>query len=156
MYSELIVMIISGKEDWDEVKQVSSFDRGGELLGLTDMMLIHRDSAGKSSYHVHGKESDQLIINCNRIAGTFAETIFDVSQGEARNQLIDAGLDPYFLRIVIQALIPDSLAYLIYVSRENLLDTRRLIEILEKQRGDIYQTTFRPQVEEVLLNQIRK
>ena len=153
MYSELIVMIISGKECSDEAWQVSDIDRGGELLGLTDMVQIHRDSAGKSSYHVHTKESDLLINYRNRMAGTFAESIFDVSQGEARNQLIDAGLDPYFLRIVIQALIPDSLAYLIYVSRENLLDTRRLLEILEKQQGDIYQTTFRPQVEEVLLKQ---
>ena len=78
-------------------------------------MLIRHDTTGKISYQIRWKEGDHLINNHNRLAAAFAETIFDVSQGEARNQLIEAGLDPFFLRQVSRALIPDSLAYLIHV-----------------------------------------
>jgi len=57
------------------------------------------------------------------------------------------------LRHVIQALKPDGLAYLIHVTSESLIDSRRFLEILGEQQGNLYHTTFQPQVEEVLLKQ---
>jgi hypothetical protein len=55
------------------------------------------------------------------------------------------------LQEVVQALKPGSSAYLIYVPRESLIDTRRYLEILGRQQGDLYHTTFPAQVEEALL-----
>ena len=152
MVSELIVMIIIGKGNSDEAWQFLEKNRGGGLFRLIDIVRIRHDTIGKISY-LRWKQSDQLINKHNRLAAAFAEVIFDISRAEDRRQLVGAGLDPFFLRKVIQTLIPDSLAYLLHVPRESLIDSRRFLEILEAQEGDIYHTTFQSQVEEVLLKQ---
>jgi uncharacterized membrane protein len=153
MYSELIVMVRSGKEDIDEARHFIEVNHGGELFGLIDMVLIDRDTTGKITYQMRWKEGDYPFNSHGRLASTFAEVIFDNSRAEERRQLVEAGLDPFFLRKVSEAFKPDSLAYLIHIPRESLLDSRRFLEILEAQQGDLYHTTFRSQVEEVLLRQ---
>ncbi len=59
------------------------------------------------------------------------------------------------LQEVVQALKPGNSAYLIYVPRESLIDTRRYLEILGQLQGELYHTTFRSEIEEVLLKRNR-
>jgi uncharacterized membrane protein len=153
VFSELIVMVLTGKEDLDSAWQNLERSQGGKLFRLIDVILVQRDRLGKSTFHMRRKESDRLNNSHNRLAGDFAEAIFGISRAEGRRHLAEAGLDPLFLQDVVQALKPDSSAYLIYVPRESLIDTRRYLEILEGLQGDLYHTTFRPQVEEALLKQ---
>ncbi len=153
MYSELIVLVFAGKEDLDKVWRTLERSHGGELFRLIDIVLIRRDNQGKTAFQIRWKESDHLDNHHSRLAGAFAEAIFGISSAEGRRQLGEAGLDLFFLQEVIQALKPGSSAYLIYVPRESLIDTRRYLEILGWLQGDLYHTTFRPQVEEALLKQ---
>jgi uncharacterized membrane protein len=79
--------------------------------------------------------------------------MFGISREEGQRRLIDAGVDPFFLKEVVEAFQPGSSAYLIYVPRESLIDTQRYLDILEVLPGNLYHTTFRPQTEEALLKQ---
>jgi uncharacterized membrane protein len=153
VYSELIVVVIPRKESLDKAWRTLERSHGGQLFELIDIVLIRRDNQGKAAFQMRWQESDHSYNNHSRLAGAFAEAIFGNSSAEGRRQLAEAGLDPLFLQDVVQALKPDSSAYLIYVPRESLIDTRRYLEVLGRLRGDLYHTTFRPQVEEALLKQ---
>ena len=153
MYSELIVVISTGQEDPDKVLRTLESRHGGELLTMSDIVLIRRDEQGKVAFQMRWKEADHLYDNHSRLAGAFAEAIFGISSADGRRQLAEAGIDPLFLQDVVQALKPDSSAYLIHVPRDSLIDSRRYLKILERLQGDPYHTTFRPQVEEALLKQ---
>ena len=151
MNSELIVMVFTGKEDFDDPWQILERSQGGKLFRLIDVILVYRDKLGESTLQLRRKESDRLNNRRASLAAAFAEAIFGNSSAEGRRQLTDTGVDSFFLQEVTQAFKPDSSAYLIYVSGESLIDAGRLIEILEGLQGDLYYTTFRPEVEEALL-----
>ena len=151
MNSELIAMVFTGKEDLDNTRQILDRSQGGELFRLIDVIIVYRDKLGESTLQLRRKESDRLNNSRDRLAGDFAEALFGNSRAEDHRQLTDAGVDLFFLQEVTQALKPNSSAYLIYVSGESLIDAGRLIEILEGLPGDLYYTTFRPEVEEALL-----
>ena len=151
MYSELIMLVFTGQEDSDKILWNLESRYGGELLTLSDIVLIRRDNQGKVAFQMRWKEVDHLYDNHSRLAGAFAEAIFGISGADGRRQLAEAGFDPLFLEDVIQALKTDSSACLIHVPRDSLIDTRRYLKILEGLQGDLYHTTFRPQVEEALL-----
>ena len=144
-------MVCSGKEDFDDSWQILERSQGGKLFRLIDVILVHRDKLGECTFQLRRKESDRFNNSRDRLAGDFAEALFGNSRAEGHRQLTDAGIDSFFLQEVTQALKPDSSAYLIYVSGESLIDAGRLIEILEGLPGDLYYTTFRPEVEEALL-----
>ena len=150
MYSELIVVILTGEGDSDRVWRTLEKGYNGELLKLIDMVLIRRDNHGKLAFQMRWRESDHLGDDHSRLAGAFAEAIFGISSAEGRHRLAEAGLDPLFIQDVVQALKAEGSAYLIHVPRESLIDTRRHLEILGTLNGDLYHTTFRHQVEEVL------
>ena len=152
MYSELIVVVITSKEDLSETWRLLEKSQGGQLFKLIDMVLVHRDATAKVSFQARRRDSVGLLTNGSRLAGAFAEAIFDISGAEGRRQLVEAGLDPHFLKDIDQALKLDSSAYLIYVPREGLIDTHRYLEILGQLKGDLHHTIFRSQVEEALLN----
>ena len=151
MNSELIVKVFTGKEDLDNARQILDISQGGELFRLIDVIFVYRDKLGEITLQLRRKESDRLNNSHDRLAGDFAEAIFGNSRAEGRRQLAAAGLDSFFLQEVAKALKPDSSAYLFYLSRESLIDAGRLIEILEGLQGDLYYTTFQPEVEEALL-----
>jgi uncharacterized membrane protein len=153
VYSELIVVISTGQEDPDKVLRTLESRHGGELLALSDIVLLRRDKQGKVAFQMRWKEFDHSGDSHNRLAGAFAEAIFGFSRAEGCRRLSEAGMDPLFLQEVVQALKPGGTAYLIYVHRESLIDTRRYVEILEAVPGNLYHTTFSPQIEEVLLKQ---
>jgi uncharacterized membrane protein len=144
-------MVFTGKEDLDKAWRTLERGRDGELLKLSDIVLIRRDTTGKVSFQMRWKESNHLYDNHSRLAGAFAEAIFGTARTEGRRRLAETGIDPLFLEDVVQAFTTEGAAYLIHVPRESLIDTRSLIEILEGLQGDLYHTTFRPQVEEALL-----
>jgi len=152
VYSELIVVISTGQEDPDKVLRTLESRHGGELLALSDIVLLRRDKQGKSAFQMRWQEANQLT-DPHRLAGAFAEAIFGISRVEGHRRLIDAGMDPLFLKEVAEAFQPGGMAYLIYVPDESLIDTQRYLKILEALRGDLYHTTFRPQTEEALLKQ---
>jgi len=150
--SELIVMIITGSEDSDKTWRTLERSHGGQLFKLVDIVLIRRDNQGMTSFKMNWKKDDHYLDSSNRMAGAFAEAIFGISRTEGRRQLSEAGMDRLFLEEVVQALEPDSSAFLIYIPKESLIDTRTYLDVLEGITGDVYHTTFKPQVEEVLLN----
>jgi uncharacterized membrane protein len=143
-------MILTGEDDSERVWRTLERDRDGELLKLIDIVHIHRDNHGKVAFQMRWKESEHINGDHSRLAGSFAEAIFGISGEKYRRPLAEAGLDPLFIQDVVQALKPEGSAYLIHISRESLIDTRRHLEILGSLEGDLYHTTFRHQVEEVL------
>ena len=151
MYSELIVMILAGKEDLENARQALEKGPGGQLFKLIDMVLIHQDTIGIVSFQARRRDFTGVINDSQRLAGAFAKAIFGISRVEDRRHLVKAGLDPYFLKEIDQDFKLDSTAYLIHVPGESLIDTRRYLEILGQMQGTLFQTTFRSQVEEVLL-----
>jgi uncharacterized membrane protein len=153
MYSELIIVVSSWQEDADKVWRTLESRYGGELLAMSDVVLIRRDNQGQSAFQMRWQKADYLSERQRRLAGAFAEAIFGISREEGRRRLIDARLDPLFLMAVVEAFQPGSSAYLIYVPAGSLIDTQRYLEILEALPGDLYHTTFRPQTEEALLKQ---
>jgi uncharacterized membrane protein len=100
---------------------------------------------------MYQEESDFFDNKNIRLAGDFAKAIFGILRRKGHHKLSEAGLDPFFLEEVDQALKPDGSAYVVYVSRESQIDALRLIEILEGVQGDLYHTTFPHRVEEALL-----
>jgi uncharacterized membrane protein len=150
VYSELIVLILTGEGDSDIVWRTLERDRDGKLLKLIDIVLVRRDNHGKLAFQMSWRESEYLGDDHCRLAGAFAEAIFGVSGEHDRRVLIESGLDPLFLQDVVQAFTAEGAAYLIHVPRESLIDTRAYLEILGTLDGGLYHTTFRPQVEEVL------
>ena len=154
MYSELIIVVGSGQEDSDRVWRTLESRQGGELLTMSDVVLITRDNQGKSAFQMRWQKADYSSDQHHRLTGTFAEAIFGISREEGRRRLVEAGLDPLFLQEVVEAFQPGGSAYLIYVPEGSLIDTQRYLEILETFPGDVYHTTFRPRTEEALLKQI--
>jgi hypothetical protein len=150
VYSELIVMILTGEDDSDRVWRTLERGRDGELLKLIDVVLIRRDNHRKLAFQMRWRESDYLGDDHSRLAGAFAEAIFGISGEQDRRRLVEAGLDPLFLQDVVQAFTAEGSAYLIHVARESLIDTRGYLEILGSLEGDLYHTTFRHKLEEVL------
>jgi hypothetical protein len=150
VYSELIVMILTGEEDSDRVWRTLERGRDGKLLKLIDIVLIRRDNHGKLAFQMRWRESEYLDDDHSRLAGAFAEAIFGISGEQDLRRLVEAGLDPLFLQDVVQAFTVEGSAYLIHVPRESLIDTREYLEILGSLEGGLYHTTFRHQVEEVL------
>jgi hypothetical protein len=57
-------------------------------------------------------------------------------------QLSEAGLDKMFLQDVVQALKPDTSAFLIFVPEESLIDTRRYLTFLPILEGTPHHTIF--------------
>jgi len=151
MFSELIIMVSTGQEDTDKVWRTLESRQGGELLTMSDVVLIRRDKQGKSAFQMRWQEADYSSDQHHRLAGGFAEAIFGISREEGHRGLVEAGLDPLFLREVIEAFQRGGSAYLIYVPEGSLIDTHRYHEILEAFPGDLYHTTFRPRTEEALL-----
>jgi uncharacterized membrane protein len=153
MYSELIIVISTGQEDTDKVWRTLESRQCGKLLTMSDVVLIRRDSQGKSTFQIRWRASDHLDNHHGRLAAVFAESIFGFSRAEGLRRLAEAGVDKLFLQEVVEALQPGCSAYLIYVPRESLIDTGRYLEILEALPGNLYHTTFRHQTEEALLKQ---
>jgi uncharacterized membrane protein len=153
MYSELIIVVNTGKEDSDKVLRTLESRQGGELLVMSDVVLVQRDNQGKSAFQMRWQKADYSSERGRRLAGAFAEAIFGISREKGHRRLIDAGVDPLFLKEVTEAYRPGSTAYLIYVPYESLIDTQRYLKILEAIPGDLYHTTFRPQSEEALMKQ---
>ena len=151
MYNELIVLIVNEKTDLDEAWHCLVAKQGGGLIRAADMALIGRDIVGKVSYKVSWEEAGYALKDHDHLAGTFAVVLFDDTRAEDRRRLAEAGMDSYFLRKMGEVLSPNSLAYVVYIPKESLIDSRRFLEILGEQQGELYHTTFRPQVEEVLL-----
>ena len=151
MYSELIVVVSPGKEEPDKVLRTLESRHGGELLTMSDVVLIRRDNQGKSAFQMRWQGADYSSERHRRLAAAFAEAIFGISREEGRRRLIETGVDPLFLQEVIKAFQPGSSAYLIYVPEGSLIDTHRYLEILEALPGKLYHTTFRPRTEEALL-----
>jgi uncharacterized membrane protein len=152
MYSELIVLISSGKEDSYKVWRDLERSQGGKLFDLIDIVLISRDKKGQVAFQMRLKQSEQSNDQHSRLAGDFAASIFGASAAENHPQLVERGLDPLFLQEVDQALEPGFQAFMIYVPQESQIDTRRYLEVLGRLQGDLYHTTFPVQVEEVLVN----
>jgi hypothetical protein len=128
---------------------------GGQLFKLIDMVLIRRDKSGKVSFEIRWQESERLIENHKRLAGDFAEAIFGHTSQNGHRRLIEAGLDPFFLQDVTQALQPNGSAYLFFIPAESRLDTKRYIESLDPLQGNLFHTTFPIQVEEVLSKPVK-
>lgn len=153
MYSELIVIFDTGQKEMDLPWRTLERSHGGQLFRLIDMVLIRRDKSGQVSFQMRWQESDRLINHHMRLGGDFAEAIFGRSSVNGHRRLVEAGLDPFFLQDVVQALQPNRSAYLFYVPGGSPIDVQRYIESLERLQGDLYHTTFRQQVEEALLKQ---
>jgi uncharacterized membrane protein len=154
VYSELIVLVITGQKGIDEVGSFFEMNYGEGLFTLIDIVQIDRDTTGKNSYQMLRQESDRTPDKYCCLGAAFAEIMLDISQNKARRQLADAGLDPFFMCKVNQVLIPGSKAYLLYIPSERLVDSRSVLEILGELQGGLFHTIFRPQVEEVLLKLI--
>ncbi len=151
VYSELIVIIMTGTEasaeNWRELER----SYGGQLLRLSDVLLVYRNTNAELLIQAPRQEPVGLPKNDSQLAVAFAAVIFGDSEGESCRRLVEVGLDPHFLTDVNQALKRDSSAYLIYVPQESMIDTRRYLEMLGQLQGDIYHTIFRSQVEEALM-----
>ena len=59
MYSELIIVVSTGQEDTDKVWRTLESRQGGELLTMSDVVLIRRDSQGIALSRCTG---ERLII----------------------------------------------------------------------------------------------
>lgn len=154
MYSELIVLLLSGKEEIDEAKQFFDTNPGEGVLGLIDVVRIEWNPAFQISYQALWNGADRTVDKHGRLAMLFAKTLFDASRKEDRQRLARAGVDSFFMRKIAQAFMPQSAAYLFYISNECLIDSRSVLEILGGLQGKLFHTIFRPRVEEVLLAEI--
>lgn len=152
MYSELIVIIMTGEDELStRCREIAKSDNG-RLFQSSDMALIHRDVTGNVSIETPVNDLvDRSHCGCN-LACAFVEAIFGGAGEESHPRLVDAGLDRRFLEDVDHALQKGYSACLIYVPEESLVDTRHYLVILEQLEGILFHTIFHSRVEEALLN----
>jgi len=150
MYSELIVMILDNQESWDDAWQFVEAENNVQKFRLIDIALIYQDSGGNVMHQARFKENSHLNDSSKCMACLFAEVLFEESRIVERQQLVEAGLDPFFLQNTSESFQPNSLVYLMHISRESLIDSRPILDILREQQGNLNHTTFRPEVEAVL------
>ena len=153
MYNDLIMMTFSRQEEaylaWSGLDMM----RDWQMMGVDKAAAIKRDISGRTTFH----QSWEIGVYPNpketQILRNLADAIFNDVNPQGQATLIDAGLDPGFLKNVVSALGPDSSALLFYVPRESLIDTERLLDSLTKMRGTVHHTTFTTAVSDAILNQ---
>ena len=121
-----------------------------QQIRLADIVFIYYNDTEEFSYQARLKEQKTLNTSPKCMACIFAEALFDDSRAEDRHALVEAGLAPSFIQNVTQTFQPGRFAYLIHVSRESLIDSRYFLELLRRQQGIIYHTTFHHKVEDLL------
>ena len=155
MNNDLIVMISDNEQDALKAKGALEIVRNRQFLGVENIVLVTRDSAGKVI--VHYKKS--LPVNetdpYSQIPGQFVNIFFDESEDKVQ-ELVAAGLDESFVKRVITALDAWSSLILIYICHDSLVDAQQVREFFKQLNGTLYQTTISPQLEEVLLNQVQR
>jgi uncharacterized membrane protein len=155
-YSNLIIMVFKQRENALQARQALELMRDRLNFGLEHAAEITCDSAGRTALHYHWDLPTYPHGPMSRLPIIFSDAIFGHSAEDRQRRLADAGLDEFFLRIVVQALVPDSSALLIYVSNDSRADMRALLSALALLEGILHHTTIPPSTERLLLNVSRR
>jgi len=85
----------------------------------------------------------------------FTNVLFTDSQGSRKLGLVIAELDEMFLEEITDAWEANSSALLIFIQRESLADTRKLLDHLSKFSGTLIHTTIPSRIIESILEQTK-
>jgi len=127
--------------------------RKNRSFGLENAVLVVRDTAGKAFIHQFKRYPTWKPALNDSFLTLFTNAIFSGTADERERDLLIAELDEVFLEEVADAWQPSTSALLIFVPRQSLVDTRRLLNYLAEFNGTLIRTTFPEQTIEFILMQ---
>ena len=151
MTIELIVMIFDQDGVTSNAWKALHTLRKTSAFGLENAVLVERD-ADLQAFIQHYKRypawkaplDDTFLI-------LFTKTIFGDSQGDRACDAVSQELDEVFLEGVTKAWEDKHSALLIFIPRESLLDTRRLLDYLSEYSGTLIHTTIPQRIIESII-----
>jgi uncharacterized membrane protein len=151
MYNDLIIMTFPNKRDALIALLGLDIMRDKELLGLGTITIVTIEESGRTII-TQAWDLTQYPHNVEgRVPGGLARILCDGITAVEKQKLHEAGLDPFFMGSIQDALTPDSSAVLHYIPRESLTDTNRLLDTMSRLQGTLYHTTFPKTAEETIL-----
>jgi uncharacterized membrane protein len=151
MKNDLILMTFSQQDTARKVLQILDILRDGITVGLETISVVERDNQGQTIVHQYKLLPDSLNRPEGKVLETFTCALFGDSD-DGILQLADAGLDEIFLQDVAGALQLEKSALVIYIRRDRLVDTRRLLDALGLLQGKIHHVCFPDEVEDAIIN----
>ena len=129
--------------------------RKNRSFGLENAVLVERDAAGKASIHHYKSYPTSRPILDDTFLTLFTNVLFTDSQGSRKLGLVIAELDEMVLEEITDAWEANSSALLIFIQRESLADTRKLLDHLSKFSGTLIHTTIPSRIIESILEQTK-
>jgi len=153
MTIELILMIFDQDEVAPNAWLVLDTMRKTRAFGLENAVLVERDAAGKAFIHQFKRYPTWKPALNDSFLTLFTNAIFSGTADERERDPLIAELDEVFLEEVADAWQPSTSALLIFVPRQSLVDTRRLLNYLAEFNGTLIRTTIPEQIIESILEQ---
>lgn len=153
MLNDLIVTEFDSKADALKAQGGLEIMRNSQLLGVSNTILVRRDSDGSVIVHQQRESSEHQPDLSSQVAGLLARAIFAQPPKTRTEQFVRSGLDRRFVVEVASALAGRSAMLVNYVRRGSLVDTQRLLGTLNQFKCTLYHTTVPVEVEEAILNQ---
>ena len=151
MYNDLIIMTFPNKHDALIALLGLDIMRDKELLGLGTITIVTIEESGRTII-TQAWDLTQYPHNVEgRVPGGLVRILCDDITAVEKQNLHEAGLDPFFMGSIRDALTPDSSAVLHYIPRESVTDTNRVLDIMSRLQGTLYHTTFPKTAEETIL-----
>ena len=142
MTIELIVMFFDQDEVTPNTWRALNTLRKTRAFGLENAALVERDAAGKAfiqhykRYPAWGKEIDDTFMLL------FTNAIFKDNAGDHERDMLIAEFDEFFISGLERLWRPSNSALLIFIPRESLVDTSRLLNYLAGYSGTLIHTTI--------------
>lgn len=157
--SDLLVMTFDNSTDaTDALRSLRQIERSGKIQ-FTDTAVISRDASGK----LHVKNELDSGVEAGIVGGgllglilnfifPIAGLVIGAAGGALVGRLLDLGVDQDFVKDVSQNLKPNSSALFLIVRGS---DPTVVPASLRPYKGNVYQTTLTPDVEEELRHALK-
>ena len=151
MTAELIVMIFNQNGETRDVWRALENLHKARDIGLKNAVLVERDASGKAfiQQHSHFPTWDRAFDDSFILL--FTNALFTEDAETHKRELIASVFDECFVGEFEKAWQPNSSAMVIYIPRNSLVNSQRLLDYLSEYSGTLMYTTLPEQVIDSIL-----
>jgi uncharacterized membrane protein len=142
MTAELIVMIFHQNGETRDVWRALDELNGTRALGLKNAVLIERDARGRAfiQQFKHYPALDPAMDDTFVLF--FTNALFTEDAEDLNRDLLVSEFDECFIEELEKAWLPHSSALLIFIPRDSLVNSQRILDYLSEYSGTLMYTTL--------------
>ena len=154
--SELIIIVFDHLEDAFWARRALALMCAQHVFRLEHAAEITRDRTGQTMLHPHMALPAYPHLPHTRMPSLLSNAIFSPGTKDKHDALAEAGLDPFFLESVSQALAPNCSALLFFVPHAGHdVVLPALLNVMGLLNGTLHRTSVPWELERFLLSHVQ-